>query len=175
MRKEGGQYSSRLAGSGHTLAQADLQDPAAGGSLVGQVLDEHGRLDLLVNNAGIFLPHPPLEVAADEWLLRWQQTLSVNLLSPAVLSHAAANVMAEHGGGRIINVGSRGAFRGEPRCPAYAASKAGLHAMSQSLAVALGDKGVLVCTVAPGFRRNRYGATVCLTVRPGMPYAHKVP
>ena len=59
--------------------------------------------------------------------------------------------MAEQGGGRIINVGSRGAFRGEPECPAYGASKAGLHAMSQSLAVALAPKGILVYAVAPGF------------------------
>jgi NAD(P)-dependent dehydrogenase (short-subunit alcohol dehydrogenase family) len=106
---------------------------------------------LLVNNAGIFEPHPPLAVDAVEWLDKWREILAVNLVSPAALCHAAANVMAGQGGGRIINVGSRGAFRGEPDCPAYGASKAGLHAMSQSLALALAPHGILVYAIAPGW------------------------
>ena len=64
---------------------------------------------------------------------------------------AELTIMAEQGSGRIINIGSRGAFRGEPECPAYGASKAGLHAMSQSLAIALAPANVLVYAVAPGF------------------------
>jgi NAD(P)-dependent dehydrogenase (short-subunit alcohol dehydrogenase family) len=62
-----------------------------------------------------------------------------------------ARHMIEHGGGRIVNVSSRGAFRGEPTAPAYGASKAGLNAMGQSLAQALAPHGVFVHTVAPGF------------------------
>jgi short-subunit dehydrogenase len=65
-----------------------------------------------------------------------------------VLSYCAARTMAARGSGRIINVSSRGAFRGEPRAPAYAASKAGLNALSQSLAKALAAKGVYVFVVA---------------------------
>ncbi len=140
-----------LAGDGHLVLGADLAHPDSAAELIAQVLEQAGRLDVLVNNAGIYDPHPPLEVAAEEWLDKWRNTLAVNLLSPAALCHAAADAMAKQGGGRIVNIGSRGAFRGEPDAPAYGASKAGLHAMSQSLALALASKGVLVYAVAPGW------------------------
>lgn len=145
------QVAAALHGEGHLVFGTDLADPAAASGLVEEVLSQMHGLDVLVNNAGVFIPHPPLEVGAGEWLDKWRETLAVNLASPAALCHAAARVMAEQGGGRIINIGSRGAFRGEPDCPAYGASKAGLHAMSQSLAVALAPRGVLVYAVAPGF------------------------
>lgn len=143
--------AGQLSGDGHLVLGCDLSDPAAAPELISSVMSQTGHLDVLVNNAGIFVPHPPLETGNDDWLAKWQETLAVNLVSPAALCRAAAVVMAEQGGGRIINVGSRGAFRGEPDCPAYGASKAGLHAMSQSLAVALAPKGILVYAVAPGF------------------------
>lgn len=145
------QVAEGLSGDGHLVLGSDLANPSAAAGFISDVVSQAGRLDILVNNAGIYYPHAPLEVDATEWLDRWQKTLAVNLVSPAVLCHAAANVMAEQGGGRIINVGSRGAFRGEPECPAYGASKAGLHAMSQSLALALAARGVLVYAVAPGW------------------------
>ncbi len=145
------QVQETLDGEEHLALGADLKDPAAASDLIKEVVTQTGRLDVLVNNAGIYMPHPPLEVDADSWRDKWRETLAVNLESPAALCHAAANVMAGQGGGRIINIGSRGAFRGEPDCPAYGASKAGLHAMSQSLALALAPKGVLVYAVAPGW------------------------
>jgi len=122
--------AENLAGSDHLVVGANLANPDA---------------------ADEFMESPPMTVDADDWLFKWEQTLAVNLLSPAALCQSAAKIMAEQGGGRIINIGSRGAFRGEPECPAYAASKAGLHAMSQSLAVALAPHGILVYAVAPGF------------------------
>jgi NAD(P)-dependent dehydrogenase (short-subunit alcohol dehydrogenase family) len=140
-----------LEGEGHISLCADLADPRNAGGCVDRVVQALGRLDILVNNAGIFAAHPPLSTGRDDWLQRWQETLAVNLASPAALSHAAAQVMTEQGGGRIINIGSRGAFRGEPECPAYGAAKAGLHAMSQSLAVALAPRNIQVFAVAPGF------------------------
>ena len=136
------QVAASLYGDKHLVLGADLADPASAAGLIQQVVTQAGQLDVLVNNAGIYVPHPPLAVDAAEWLDKWQATLAVNLVSPAVLCHAAAKVMAEQGGGRIINIGSRGAFRGEPESPAYGASKAGLHAMSQSLALALGPQGI---------------------------------
>ncbi len=145
------QVAQNLPGEGHFVLGADLSKTGLASRLVTQATAQAGRLDVLVNNAGIFKPHPPLEVDAEAWLDNWQETLSINLLSPAALCHAAAHVMAEQGGGRIINIGSRGAFRGEPDCPAYGASKAGLHQLSQSLAVALAPTGILVYAVAPGF------------------------
>ena len=140
-----------LAGEGHLTLRADLADPASAADCVDRVVAQAGRLDVLVNNAGIFEAHPPATTGRDEWLNRWQKILAVNLISPAALCHAAAAAMADQGGGRIINIGSRGAFRGEPECAAYGASKAGLHAMSQSLAVALAPQNIQVVAVAPGF------------------------
>ena len=145
------QVKDGLSGDNHLALGADLADPSGVEEFMQRLLRETGRLDVLVNNAGIYEPHPPLEVDAGEWLDKWRETLAVNLVSPAALCHAAANIMAGQGGGRIINVGSRGAFRGEPDCPAYGASKAGLHAMSQSLALALAPQGILVYAVAPGW------------------------
>jgi NAD(P)-dependent dehydrogenase (short-subunit alcohol dehydrogenase family) len=145
------QVKEGLSGDNHLVLGADLADPSGIAEFMERVVNESGGLDVLVNNAGIFEPHPPLEVDAGEWLDKWREILAVNLVSPAALCHAAANIMAERGGGRIINIGSRGAYRGEPDCPAYGASKAGLHAMSQSLALALAPRGILVYAVAPGW------------------------
>lgn len=139
-----------LNGSGHTLAQADLADPAQVERLWGEV-SAAARVDAVVNNAGIFPDHPPLASDYPQWTAAWQRTLAVNLLGPAHLSFCAARTMAGQGGGRIVNVSSRAAFRGEPTAPAYAASKAGLNATSQSLAKALAHKAVYVFVVAPGW------------------------
>ncbi len=143
--------AASLPGGSHQIFQADLSRPDCAAALVDAVMETFGKLDVLVNNAGIFHAHPPLTTSREDWLDRWQQIVAVNLVAPAVLSHAAANVMAAAGGGRIINIGSRGAFRGEPDGPGYGASKAGLHAMSQSLAVALAAQNIQVFAIAPGF------------------------
>ena len=96
-----------------------------------------GGIDVLVNNAAIFESHPVPEVDFAGWQDAWSRTIATNLIGPANLSFLAARMMMESGGGRVVNVSSRGAFRGEPETPAYGASKAGLNAMSQSLAQAL--------------------------------------
>ena len=139
-----------LSGEGHTLVQADLGDPAEDSRLWQELTARH-RIDALVNNAGIFPDHPPLSTGYADWTAAWQQTLSTNLLGPAHLSWCAARAMVGQGGGRIVNVSSRAAFRGESGAPAYAASKAGLNALSQSLAKALAPRGVYVFVVAPGW------------------------
>ena len=142
---------SELPGDGHFTIAADLGDPEALEPLVDGVFERFGRLDVLVNNAGIFESHSPTEVNFDEWKHAWNQTLAVNLLGPAHLSFLVARHMVAQGSGRIVNVSSRGAFRGEPDAPAYGASKAGLNALGQSMAKALALHGVIVCTVAPGW------------------------
>jgi 3-oxoacyl-[acyl-carrier protein] reductase len=144
-----------LTGEGHRTVQADLSDPASTERLWMEAVAQAGRIDMVVNNAGIFPSHPPLETSYADWTSAWRRTLAINLLGPALLSHCAARAMAAQGGGRIVNVSSRGAFRGEPRMPAYAASKAGLNALSQSLAKALAPKGVYVFVVAPGWVSTR--------------------
>jgi NAD(P)-dependent dehydrogenase (short-subunit alcohol dehydrogenase family) len=139
-----------LPGSGHSLLQADLADRTS----IERLWREASALrpiDVLVNNAGIFPAHAPLATDYAQWTEAWERTLAINLLGPARLSHWAARTMAERGHGRIVSVSSRGAFRGEPNAPAYAASKAGLNALSQSLAKALAPQGVYVFVVAPGW------------------------
>ena len=138
-----------LPGTGHVVIGADLRDPAAITRMVEEAVGALGGIDVLVNNAGVFFDHPIDEVSFDEWLEAWRQTLDVNLLAPALVTWHAVRHMGP--GGRIINVGSRGAFRGEPRSPAYGASKAGVAAFGQSLAKYLGARGIAVTTVAPGF------------------------
>lgn len=138
-----------LPGDGHVAVRADLRDPAAIGAMVEEAAAALGGIDVLVNNAGVFFAHPIDEVDFDTWLDAWRQTLDINLLAPALVSWHAVRHMGP--GGRVINVGSRGAFRGEPNSPAYGASKAGVASFGQSLAKYLGTRGIAVTTVAPGF------------------------
>lgn len=138
-----------LPGTGHVAVRADLRDPEAISRMVEEAAEALGGIDVLVNNAGVFFAHPIDEVDFDTWLEAWRQTLDINLLAPALVSWHAVRHMGP--GGRIINVGSRGAFRGEPQSPAYGASKAGVAALGQSLAKYLGARGIAVTTVAPGF------------------------
>jgi 3-oxoacyl-[acyl-carrier protein] reductase len=138
-----------LPGEGHAVVGADLADPDAVLAMVDAAASALGGIDVLVNNAGVFEHHPITETTYDEWQRGWQQTLGVNLVGAANVTWCAVQHMA--GGGHIVNVASRGAFRGEPKAPAYGASKAGIIAFGQSLARALGPVGIAVTSVAPGF------------------------
>nr|WP_218860661.1 SDR family oxidoreductase [Petropleomorpha daqingensis] len=140
-----------LPGEGHALVQADMAEPEAVGAMVDDAAAALGRLDVLVNNAGVFTAHPPLEVSYEEWQAAWARTLAVNLLGAANATFRAVPHLIAAGGGAVVNVSSRGAFRGEPNTPAYGASKAGLNAFAQSMALALAPHGISVTCVAPGF------------------------
>lgn len=142
---------AELPAGSHLLVQADLTDPAAVATMVEAVVAEAGRVDVLVNNAGIYEDHPLAEVSYEEWQASWRRVIDANLIGAANACYCAARHMIAQGGGRIVNVSSRGAFRGEPTGPAYGASKAALNAMSQSLAKYLAPFHVTVGVVAPGF------------------------
>jgi len=142
--------AAELPGSGHVVVQADLADPLAVQAMVDEAAAALGGIDVLVNNAGVFTAHPITQVSYSEWQEQWRTTLGVNLIGAANVTWCAVRHMAGKGG-RIVNVSSRGAFRGEPESPAYGASKAGLNALGQSLAIALAPLGIAVSTVAPGF------------------------
>jgi 3-oxoacyl-[acyl-carrier protein] reductase len=145
------EVAASLAGDGHVVVGADLADPEAVRAMVEAAAEGLGGLEVLVNNAGVFTPHPITETTYEEWQRAWHDTLAVNLLGAANAAWCAVPHMIEAGSGRIVNVSSRGAFRGEPRSPAYGASKAALVAFGQSLARALGPHHIAVTTVAPGW------------------------
>jgi 3-oxoacyl-[acyl-carrier protein] reductase len=145
------ELAAGLPGTGHVVVQADLADADAVPTMVDEAVARlGGSLDILVNNAGVFTAHPITEVSYEDWRRQWQATIGVNLIGAANVTWCAVRHMKERGG-RIINVSSRGAFRGEPDSPAYGASKAGLNAFGQSLAIALAPYRIAVATVAPGF------------------------
>ncbi|SDZ26073.1 NAD(P)-dependent dehydrogenase, short-chain alcohol dehydrogenase family [Micromonospora pattaloongensis] len=144
------QLVASLPGEGHVVLRADLTDPAAVQRMVDGAAERLGGLDVLVNNAGVYQPHPVLDTTYEQWQQQWRHTLDTNLVGAANAIWCAARHMRQRGG-RIINVSSRGAFRGEPNQPAYGASKAALNSLTQSLAVALGPYGIAVAAVAPGF------------------------
>jgi 3-oxoacyl-[acyl-carrier protein] reductase len=144
-----------LPGGGHLVVTGDLTMPETCARIVSTVIEEFGDLDVLVNNAGVYHQHPVQATSYLDWQQAWRETLELNLVAPANLAWLVVDhlLRRERGpaGGRLISVGSRGAYRGEPATPAYGASKAGLHAMTQSLAVALAPHGIVAAAVAPGF------------------------
>jgi 3-oxoacyl-[acyl-carrier protein] reductase len=146
-----------LPGRGHTIVRADLADAEAVRRMVDAAAQDLGGLDVLVNNAGIYLWHPITEVSYERWQEAWRETLAVNLTGAANATWCAVQHMKQTGG-RIINVTSRGAFRGEPRHPAYGASKAALNSFGQSMARALAPYGISVASVAPGYVETEMAA-----------------
>jgi 3-oxoacyl-[acyl-carrier protein] reductase len=150
-----GDRATRLAAEiGGAAVQADLADPAGASLAWQETLDVFGSVDALVNNAGVAISAP----LADEekgWLDAWDRTMDVNLRAAAQLTRLAVNHFSGRGHGRIVNVASRAAFRGDtPEYLAYAASKAGMVALTRSIARGCGRDGVVAFTVAPGFTRT---------------------
>ena len=140
-----------LKGNGHILIKADITDSVELKEMFCDIDERFGRIDIVVNNAGISIDHDPLEVNFDKWEDSWKRTIETNLTAPANICFLASRIMKRQGSGRIVNVSSRGAFRGEPTKPAYGASKAALNSLTQSLAKALGPYNIFVAAVAPGF------------------------
>ena len=140
-----------LPGEGHVMVNGDLRNAQEVRAMVDAAAEGLGGIDVLVNNAGVFFDHRIESSTYEEWQQAWADTLGVNLVGAANVTWCALQHMPRQRGSRIVNVGSRGAFRTEPQSPAYGASKAGMAAMGQSLAKALGVEGISVTTIAPGF------------------------
>ena len=149
--KAAGETLSSLTGGPHLKIKADITSAQDTIRMVESVTDHFGALDIVVNNAGIYLKHPVSKMNFDDWQNAWKKTMEVNLTGPANVCYHAARQMIKQGGGKIINISSRGAFRGEPEYVAYGASKAGLNSMSQSLAKELAPFNIYVGVIAPGF------------------------
>jgi NAD(P)-dependent dehydrogenase (short-subunit alcohol dehydrogenase family) len=142
-------HSSR---GGDGMIAADLAAPGAAERLWRSALERlGGRIDVLVNNAGIF-EAAPVDLPADEWTTQWERTMRVNLTASAELCRFAVLHYREQGGGRIVNVASRAAYRGDsPQHWHYAASKAGMIGMTKSIARGYAADNILAFAVCPGF------------------------
>jgi len=156
------------AANGSLALAADLSDVDAAADLFDEAVGRLGVVDVLINNAGIAV-ESPIEEDDDRWVSAWRRTLDVNLVSAAVLSRRAIAHFRGRGGGRIVHIASRAAFRGDtPEYLAYGASKAGMVALSRSIARGFGKDGVKSFVIAPGFTRtdmaqefiDRYGESV---------------
>jgi len=143
--------ADELGDQAHML-MVDLRDRPATEKLWHDALAVHGRIDVLVNNAGIY-PPAPLDLDLDAWTAVWDVSLGVNLIAPAILCRAAiATYSSQKGGGIIINLASRAAFRGEdPEFWHYAAAKAGVVAMTRTIARQYGRQGITAFALAPGY------------------------
>jgi NAD(P)-dependent dehydrogenase (short-subunit alcohol dehydrogenase family) len=152
LRSTGHRVAGHSTRGSEELIAADLADPEAPRALWDAALDRlGGRIDALVNNAGIY------EAVADdasdgEWHAAWARMLAINLQAPADLSRLAIGHFRENGGGRIINVASRAAYRGDsPQHWHYAASKSALIGMTKTIARSYAAEQILAFAVAPGF------------------------
>ncbi len=130
----------------HEWVAADFLDPETPARLIAEVVDRAGRLDVLVNNAGLMREGTVLEMSEADWA----DTLQVNLTAPFLLTKAAMPHLIR-AKGAIINVGSIEGLGSNPRHPAYCASKGGLHALTRAVAVDHGPDGVRCNAVAPGW------------------------
>jgi NAD(P)-dependent dehydrogenase (short-subunit alcohol dehydrogenase family) len=133
---------------------ADLSDSSAAAELFAHAAESLGGIDLLVNNAGVAF-ESPIEIPTSEWIRAWESTMAVNLTASGVLAREAVRHFAARGGGRIVFIASRAAFRGDtPEYLAYAASKGGMVSLSRSIARGFGKQGVKSFVIAPGFTRT---------------------
>jgi len=154
---------AELPGDGHRIYQGDITDPEVVQQLIEDVHNDFSGLDVLVNNAGISQRQNISEIDYATWQSTWHKIMQTNLTSTANLSFCASQKMLQQGGGRIVNISSRGAFRGEPLMPWYGASKAGMNALGQSMAQALGPKSIFIYTVAPGFVETEMATSILTT------------
>ncbi|MBB3347816.1 MULTISPECIES: SDR family NAD(P)-dependent oxidoreductase [unclassified Sphingomonas] len=130
---------------------ADFADPAAPARLWDAALDRlGGRVDVLINNAGVFEANP---LDSDDWVANWERTLRINLTAAAELSRLAVRHWQQGGrGGRLVNVASRAAYRGDsPAHWHYAAAKAGMVAMTKTIARGYARDEILAFAICPGF------------------------
>jgi NAD(P)-dependent dehydrogenase (short-subunit alcohol dehydrogenase family) len=136
-----------LADPDHTLAlPCDVSDAGAVTAAMARMNARFGRLDALVNNAGVAVFAPLLETSDDDW----NRVLAVNLTGPFLCTKAAAPLMRDHGGGAVVNITSISAVRASTLRSAYGTSKAGLAHLTKQLAVELAALGIRVNAVAPG-------------------------
>jgi len=143
------QAVAKSVGNGSKIFKANLGDPAECKILFNRVLEEFGHIDVIVNNAGTAISSP---ITSDNWVTDWDNTLNINLRAVGILCNLAIQHFQTRKCGRIINIASRSAFRGEmPEYLAYAASKGGVVSLSKSIAKDFGKDGITCFVLAPGW------------------------
>ena len=149
--------------------EADVSNPADARRMAAQAVERFGRIDALVNNAGVGGPVSSVEETP---LAAWQQTLDVNLTGPFLCSQAVLATMKEQRSGHIIMISSGAGKQGYPNMAAYCASKFGLHGLAQSLAAEVSDLNIRVSTILPGSiaETNFSGQRKGWLPRPGAKY-----
>ena len=142
----------RSADPGEHEVAADLSDPTAPRRIWEQALELlDGRIDVLVNNAGVF-EAASIDAPDAAWTEEWNRTMQINLTASAELCRLAVLHFRRHGGGRIVNVASRAAYRGDsPAHWHYAASKAGMVAMTKTIARGYAAENIYAFAICPGF------------------------
>lgn len=145
-----------LPGSGHGFVAGDLEDSATPERLFAEAVERAGRIDVLVNNAGVYEETSFAAPSLEEWRRGWRRTMRINLDAAAELAFLAVAHMRGRGG-KIIQIASRAAFRGETEFPAYGVSKAGMVNLGVCLARALAAEKIYAYTVAPGWTDTDMG------------------
>lgn len=158
---------NQAGADGHICLHSALDEAGAPEALINAALAAcDNQLDCVVINHGIYQEYPVETTTANEWSESFARILRTNLAAPAELAFAFGSaVRARGGGGSIVFVSSRGAFRGEPLAAAYGASKAGINSLTGSLAQAFGPHGIRVSAVAPGFIETEMAAAVLASDR----------
>ena len=147
--KETAEDVAQSSGNSSKTFKANLQDPANCEMLFKNVLEEFGHLDAIINNAGTAIVSP---LDSENWVKDWDETIAINLRAVGILCNLAIQHFQTRQSGRIINIASRAAFRGDTaEFLAYAASKGGVVSLSKSIARAFGKDGITCFVVAPGW------------------------
>ena len=128
----------------------DVSDESAVKTLVARTLDRFGQIDILVNNAALYAPLQEQKFTAIDVDL-WDKVMAINLRGPFLMAKHVAPEMAKRGYGKIINIGSGTAYRGIPWMMHYVTTKGGIMAMTRAMSRELGDDGIRVNTLMPGF------------------------
>lgn len=141
--------------NGSEIFQADLEDEESVFGLFEEVKESFGKIDVIILNAGVFLPHTT-SLKSRDWLKTFKKTVAINLTSTGILTKLGIEHFKNNGGGRFIYIGSRAVFRGETEeYLGYAASKGGLTSLARSVARAFGKDNIKSFIIAPGFTKTQ--------------------
>ncbi|WHX51237.1 glucose 1-dehydrogenase [Paenibacillus woosongensis] len=137
----------RQKGGQAEFISCDVRSERDISGIMKQVEHTYGRIDIVINNAGVSRFKSPFELTVDEW----DDVLNTNVRSCFLVTREAAKLMKQHGGGSVVNISSTRSFMSEPNSEAYAASKGAIVSLSHAMAMSLGPDGIRVNCISPGW------------------------